>query len=135
MEAGAIYTQQAVETVITGFGNIYFNCDFLFAFTTLLAYYYIAETTLTYLDRQLKYGWLKPVLKFGFLIMVYIGSVESASLLWNLGDLGIGSMAWLNLIAILLLSKTALKVLKDYETQKKKGKIQYLILKMWGLKD
>ena len=51
--------------------------------------------------------------------MVYIGSVESASLLWNLGDLGIGSMAWLNLIAILLLSKIALKVLKDYEAQKK----------------
>lgn len=83
--------------------------------------------------RQLKYGWLKPVLKFGFLIMVYIGSVESASLLWNLGDLGIGSMAWLNLIAILLLSKTALKVLKDYETQKKEGKIQYLILKNVGI--
>jgi len=54
--------------------------------------------------------------------MVYIGSVESASFLWNLGDLGIGSMAWLNLIAILLLSKTALKVLKDYEMQKKEGK-------------
>lgn len=54
--------------------------------------------------------------------MVYIGSVESASLLWNLGDLGIGSMAWLNLIAILLLSKIALKVLKDYERQKKEGK-------------
>ena len=54
--------------------------------------------------------------------MVYIGSVESASLLWNLGDLGIGSMAWLNLIAILLLSKIALKVLKDYEAQKKEGK-------------
>ncbi|MGF2716976.1 alanine:cation symporter family protein, partial [Bacillus cereus] len=28
----------------------------------------------------------------------------------------------LNLIAILLLSKTALKVLKDYETQKRAGK-------------
>lgn len=54
--------------------------------------------------------------------MVYIGSIESASLLWNLGDLGIGSMAWLNLIAILLLSKIALKVLKDYEAQKKEGK-------------
>ncbi|PEO34166.1 alanine:cation symporter family protein, partial [Bacillus pseudomycoides] len=93
-----------------------------FAFTTLLAYYYIAETTLTYLDHKLKFKWLKTILKFGFLIMVYVGSVESASLLWNLGDLGIGSMAWLNLLAILLLSKTALKVLKDYETQKKEGK-------------
>lgn len=67
--------------------------------------------------------------------MVYIGSVESASLLWNLGDLGIGSMAWLNLIAILLLSKTALKVLKDYETQKKEGKDPVFNPKNVGLKD
>ena len=97
VEAGPIYTQQAVETVITGFGPIFISIAiFFFAFTTLLAYYYIAETTLTYLDRQLKYGWLKPVLKFGFLIMVYIGSVESASLLWNLGDLGIVGMVKLN---------------------------------------
>ncbi|MDA2164576.1 alanine/glycine:cation symporter family protein [Bacillus cereus] len=123
VDAGPIYTQQAVETVMTGFGPLFISIAiFFFAFTTLLAYYYIAETTLTYLDREVKYSWLKPVLKIGFLIMVYIGSVESASLLWNLGDLGIGSMAWLNLIAILLLSKIALKVLKDYEAQKKEGK-------------
>ncbi|PEB51420.1 sodium:alanine symporter [Bacillus pseudomycoides] len=123
VEPGPIYTQQAVETVVTGFGPLFVSIAiFFFAFTTLLAYYYIAETTLTYLDHKLKLKWLKTVLKIGFLIMVYIGSVESASLLWNLGDLGIGSMAWLNLLAILLLSKTALKVLRDYETQKKEGK-------------
>ncbi|PEI86188.1 sodium:alanine symporter [Bacillus pseudomycoides] len=123
VEAGPIYTQQAVETVMTGFGPLFISIAiFFFAFTTLLAYYYIAETTLTYLDHKLKFKWLKTILKFGFLIMVYVGSVESASLLWNLGDLGIGSMAWLNLLAIVLLSKTALKVLKDYETQKKEGK-------------
>ncbi|PEE36904.1 alanine/glycine:cation symporter family protein [Bacillus pseudomycoides] len=123
VEAGPIYTQQAVETVMTGFGPLFISIAiFFFAFTTLLAYYYIAETTLTYLDHKLKFKWLKTILKFGFLIMVYVGSVESASLLWNLGDLGIGSMAWLNLLAIVLLSKTALKVLKDYETQEKEGK-------------
>lgn len=53
--------------------------------------------------------------------MVYIGCVESASLLWAFGDLGIGSMAWLNLVAILLLAKPALKVLKDYDEQKRMG--------------
>jgi AGCS family alanine or glycine:cation symporter len=87
-----------------------------------MAYYYIAETTLIYLDKKLKLQWLKTILKIVFLFMVYIGSVESASLLWALGDLGIGSMAWLNLIAILLLIKPALKVLKDYEVQRKAGK-------------
>ncbi|MDQ0272739.1 hypothetical protein J2S17_004632 [Cytobacillus purgationiresistens] len=64
---------------------------------------------------------MNSVWKVLFLVMVYIGSVESASLLWTLGDLGIGSMAWLNLVAILLLTKPALKVLKDYDTLKKAG--------------
>ncbi|MDQ0884911.1 hypothetical protein QFZ73_006050 [Peribacillus sp. V2I11] len=36
--------------------------------------------------------------------------------------MGIGSMAWHNLIAILLLKKPTLRVLKDYEIQKKVGK-------------
>ncbi|MBU8880666.1 alanine:cation symporter family protein [Bacillus sp. FJAT-29790] len=123
IEAGPIYTQEAVETVLPGFGSMFVSIAiFFFAFTTLFAYYYIAETTLVYLDKKLKLYWLKTVLKIAFLVMVYIGSVESASLLWALGDLGIGSMAWLNLVAILLLTKPALKVYNDYENQKKAGK-------------
>ncbi|MFP3886861.1 alanine/glycine:cation symporter family protein [Priestia filamentosa] len=123
IEAGPIYTQEAVDTVLPGFGSIFVSIAiFFFAFTTLMAYYYIAETTLIYLDKKLKMRWLKTILKIVFLFMVYIGSIESASLLWALGDLGIGSMAWLNLIAILLLTKPALKVLKDYEAQRKAGK-------------
>lgn len=123
IEAGPIYTQEAVETALPGFGSTFVSVAiFFFAFTTLMAYYYIAETTLVYLDKKLKFEWLKTVLKIAFLVMVYIGSVESASLLWALGDLGIGSMAWLNLTAILLLTKPTLKVLKDYEVQKKAGK-------------
>ncbi|WP_369903538.1 alanine/glycine:cation symporter family protein [Bacillus manliponensis] len=123
IEAGPVYTQQAVETIFPGFGPLFVSIAiFFFAFTTLLAYYYIAETTLIYLDHKFKWKWLKTVLKVVFLIMVYIGSVESASLLWNLGDLGIGSMAWLNLLAIILLTKPALKVLKDYEKQRKEGR-------------
>jgi AGCS family alanine or glycine:cation symporter len=41
---------------------------------------------------------------------------------WTLGDLGVGIMAWLNIIAILILQKPAMLALRDYETQKKAGK-------------
>ncbi|OJH18999.1 sodium:alanine symporter [Bacillus obstructivus] len=123
VEAGPIWTQEAVESVIPGFGSLFVSIAiFFFAFTTLMAYYYIAETTLVFLDKKLKFNWLKTVLKIVFLGMIYFGSVKSASLLWALGDLGFGSMAWLNLVAILLLTKTAIKVFKDYEDQKKAGK-------------
>lgn len=54
--------------------------------------------------------------------MTFYGSVKTASLAWALGDVGVGSMAWLNIIAILLLTKPTLKVLKDYEAQLKDGK-------------
>ncbi|MFJ7971867.1 alanine/glycine:cation symporter family protein [Psychrobacillus sp. NPDC096389] len=123
IEPGPIYTQQAVETVFPGYGGLFVAIAiFFFAFTTLMAYYYIAETTLVYLDRKLKAQWLKTALKLIFLAMVYIGSVKSAAFMWALGDLGFGSMAWLNMIAILLLAKPTLKVLKDFDVQMKAGK-------------
>nr|WP_263325183.1 alanine/glycine:cation symporter family protein [Neobacillus sp. Marseille-Q6967] len=123
VEAGPAYTQMAVETVMSGFGPGFVAIAILFfAFTTLMAYYYIAETTLVYLSGKRDVPWLKTILKIVLLIMTYVGSVFSASTMWALGDIGFGSMAWLSLIAILLLIKPALKVLKDYDIQKKAGK-------------
>lgn len=122
VEAGPMWTQAAVESVIPGFGGLFVAIAiFFFAFTTLMAYYYISETTLVYLGKKRRLKGLKAGLMIVFLGMIYLGSVENASLLWALGDFGFGSMAWLNLVAILFLTKTALKVFKDYEEQKKAG--------------
>ena len=38
-----------------------------------------------------------------------------------MGDIGVGAMAWINLIVILLLSPKALRALRDYEKAKKQG--------------
>ncbi len=120
--AGTAYTQAAVSTVFANYGSGFVAIAiFLFAFTTLMAYYYIAETTLVFLDRKLRYPILKLLLKIVFLVVVYLGSVESVSLMWGLGDIGFGSMCYLNFIAIVLLSRPAIKVLKDYDRQKKAG--------------
>lgn len=121
--AGAAYTQAALGTVFGGFGGTFVAIGiFFFAFTCLMAYYYIAETALVYLDQKLKYPVLNTVLRVVFLIVVFTGSVQSAGLMWGLGDIGFGSMCYLNLIAIVLLSKPALKALNDYDRQKKAGK-------------
>jgi AGCS family alanine or glycine:cation symporter len=96
---------------------------FCFAFTTIIAYYYMAETNFAYLDKNNKYFRYG---KWGIAAMVlfstYYGAVKTADAAWTLGDIGVGSMAWLNLIAILILRKPALKALKDYRAQKKQGK-------------
>lgn len=54
--------------------------------------------------------------------MVMFGSVSSLSLVWNMADLFMGLMAIVNLIALALIGKIAIAVLKDYLRQKKEGK-------------
>ena len=53
--------------------------------------------------------------------MVVFGAYHNAAMAWTLGDIGVGLMAWLNVIAILILQKPALIALRDYERQKKLG--------------
>ncbi|MBP1934058.1 AGCS family alanine or glycine:cation symporter [Ammoniphilus resinae] len=122
VKAGPYFTQQAVESVLPGFGAPFVAIALLFfAFTTIMAYYYIAETNLAYLNRKVRRVWSEHILRIAVLGMVYYGCVKTAELAWALGDIGVGSMAWLNLIAILLLSRPTLVALKDYEKQKRMG--------------
>lgn len=122
VEPGPGFTQAAVEQVIPGFGAGFVAVSlFFFAFTTIMAYYYIAETNIAYLIRGRENKWAIPLLKVVILAATFYGTIKEAALAWKLGDTGLGIMVWLNLIAILILAKPALKALKDYEQQKKQG--------------
>lgn len=119
---GPGYTQAAIETVFPGSGAAFVAIAlFFFAFTTIMAYYYIAETNVAYLMRGKNGTWLMTGLKIMLLIATFYGAVKTADLAWALGDVGLGIMVWLNLIAILILAKPALQTLKDYEEQKQQG--------------
>lgn len=130
VDGSAIYTQAAVDKALSGRDQ--FDPDFkgvgsytvaialfFFAFTTLMAYYYIAETNVAYLTRKRGGPLLMLLLKVGILASVFVGCVKTAKLAWDLGDLGVGLMAWLNIIAIIILQKPALRALRDYEEQRK----------------
>ena len=121
--SGPGYVQTALEHVMPGFGAIFVAVALLFfAFTTIVAYYYIAETNISYIDRHAKYPWLKFLLKAAIIGATVYGTVKTADLAWALGDIGVGLMAWLNLVAIVLLRNVAFKCLRDYEAQKAVGK-------------
>ncbi|MGL4996032.1 MAG: alanine/glycine:cation symporter family protein, partial [Deefgea sp.] len=123
MAAGTGYTQSAVESIFPGFGAMFVGVALLFfAFTTIIAYYYIAESNVAYLVKKGRgSGTALFLLKCVLLATVVYGAVRTSDLAWGLGDIGVGLMAWLNIIAIMLLQKPALLALKDYEAQQAQG--------------
>jgi AGCS family alanine or glycine:cation symporter len=121
---GPAYTQAAVDSLAPGLGASFVALAvMLFAFTTIVAYYYMAETNIQYINRTFHRPWTIVVLKVAIIASVGFGAVRSAGTAWDLGDLGVGLMAWLNIVAILILQRPALVALRDYEAQKRAGRV------------
>ncbi|OAQ39591.1 sodium:alanine symporter [Pedobacter psychrophilus] len=132
---GAEYTQLAIASHFPSLGAGFIAISLLFfAFTTIMAYYYIAETNLSYLDKSGNKIWVY-LLRILILVATFYGTIKTAEAAWTLGDIGVGIMAWLNVVAIVLLRKPALKVLKDYERQRKLGKDPVFVAKDAGIEN
>jgi len=124
-ELGANYvgfTQAAIDTVLGGFGSIFISIALaFFVFTTIMAYYFYSESSIIYLCSlngkcsQRTEMLLIRVLQIAQLTAIVFGAVKEANLVWTLGDIGVGIMAWVNVIAIILLSNKAFGALKEYE--------------------
>ncbi|WP_286267550.1 alanine/glycine:cation symporter family protein [Thalassotalea atypica] len=126
---GPAFTQLAVDSVLPGVGKPFIALAlFFFAFTTILAYFFIADNNISYINRTFKKPFLRFVLKIGIMAAVFYGTVAEPSAAWVLGDIGVGLMAWLNIIGILIIffmAKPAIKALRDYEAQQKAGVEKY----------
>ena len=53
--------------------------------------------------------------------MVMIGALSSLDLVWSMGDVCMALLTLCNLVAIVLLGKHAFTLLKDYNTQQRRG--------------
>lgn len=62
-----------------------------------------------------------PIFRACVVVMVFVGSIASLSIVWDLADLFMALMAIVNLIAIVLLGKYAIAALRDYNAQKAKA--------------
>lgn len=123
------FTQMAVSSMFGGFGSVFVAVAvFFFSFTTIMAYYYIAEVNVAYLTRSFKTSGALFAIKLVLLSAVAYGAVNSSGYIWNMGDVGVGLTAWLNIVGILIIffmGKPAIKALQDYEAQKKAGVKEY----------
>ena len=117
---GIELTQMALVSQVGPWGGTFISiCILLFAFSSIIGNYYYGETNIQFITEN-------KVVLYGYRIlvaaMVLFGSIASMDLVWNIADVFMGLMAILNLIAIVLLSKIAIKALQDYTAQKKAGK-------------
>ena len=134
-EAGVLdgipFVQQAIAVNVGKWGIHFITAAiFAFAFSSLIGNYYYAESNILFIKDN-------KVLLFVFrctcILAVFFGAQANFSTMWNIADITMGCMAVVNIIAILLLGNTAIKVLKDYESQRKAGKDPIFYEKNIGL--
>jgi AGCS family alanine or glycine:cation symporter len=114
------FTQSAVDTVFAGFGSEFVSIAMLFfTFSTIMAYYFYAESSILFLFKgrisSSRERLLIRVLQVVLIAAIVFGAVREADLVWMLGDIGVGLMAWVTVISILFLCPKALRALKEYE--------------------
>lgn len=117
---GIQITQAALGTHMGSWAEVFLAIAILlFAYSSIIGNYYYGETNIEFIKTNK--AWLF-IYRLAVVGMVIFGSVAKFQLVWDMADLFMGLMAVLNLIAITLLAKTAIKVLKDYARQRKEGK-------------
>jgi AGCS family alanine or glycine:cation symporter len=118
---GTPLTQAAMTVHIGGAGQYFIAIAILFfAFTSIIGNYSYAENAMTFLRAGNMPG--LTVLRLGVMAMVVWGAYESVATVFNAADASMGLMATVNLIAIVLLSGTVVKLTRDYRAQRKAGK-------------
>ncbi|NHI01421.1 MULTISPECIES: alanine/glycine:cation symporter family protein [Oceanimonas] len=119
---GIELTQKALANEVGDWGNIFIAIAILFfAFTSIVANYAYAENNLVFLEHNHPAGLL--VFRLFVLGMVMFGSIGELPTIWAMADTSMGMMALINLVAILLLSGVVIKLAKDYNDQRKLGRL------------
>ena len=117
---GIPYVQAAIQANVGNWGIHFITFSiFAFAFSSLIGNYYYAESNILFIkDSKV----LLNIFRATCCVVVFLGAQADFGLVWNLADITMGAMAIVNIIAIFLLGKIAVKALKNYEDQKKAGK-------------
>lgn len=122
------YTQAALDSALNGFGNQFVTIAlFFFVFTTVMAYYFYSESSIMYMFDVSGKGGSRAeklcvwALRIVILAATVFGAVRETNVVWMLGDIGVGLMAWVNVIALLILCPKAIRALKDYESRLRNG--------------
>ena len=93
---------------------------FLFSFSTFIGILFYARSNVAYLCGN---NWLsQTAYKVLALVMLFVGGLQAYTIVWDLGDVGIGLMTIINLIILVPMSKEAIAILDKKEDKAEKLK-------------
>lgn len=105
---GIVVTQQAYTYVFGGFGSIFIAASlFFFAFSTIIGWYYYAETNVRYLFNS---NLAVPIYQILVVFSIFAASLFDVKLVWDMADLFNGLMVLPNLLALLILSPMVIQL-------------------------
>ncbi|MCF7915753.1 MAG: alanine:cation symporter family protein [Spirochaetaceae bacterium] len=110
---GASLTSTAYNMALPGgFGQLIVSFGLLlFAFTTILTWYYYGYKSLEFITGEK----IAAYYKYVWVVLVFVGAIASLGFVWNLSDAFNGLMILPNLIALIALSGVVFKMLREYE--------------------
>ena len=118
-QAGVVLTQTAVAAVVGEWGRVFVSLALLlFVFTTLIYNYYLGENALGFFTAK---RWPVQLYRLLVVALVLWGSIQDLGTVFAFADLTMGLLAICNLVALALLFKVGLRLMRDYDNQLKAG--------------
>lgn len=117
---GIVLTQNSLAAVVGDWGRSFISVALaLFVFTSILYNYYLGENNLRFILGKNR----KALLSYRALVLALIlwGSVQDLSTVFAFADITMTLSALVNLIALVLLCRVGLRLLADYDAQRKAG--------------
>jgi len=117
---GIALTQNSLAAVVGEWGRVFISVALaLFVFTSMLYNYYLGENNLRFLvgeNRKALIGYRALVL-----VLIFWGSIENLQTVFAFADIAMTMLAFVNLVALAMLFKICMRVLKDYDDQRRAG--------------
>lgn len=117
---GIALTQNSLAAVVGEWGRLFISVALaLFVFTSILYNYYLGENSLRFLVGENR----KALIGYRALVLVLIlwGAIENLGTVFAFADITMTLLALVNLIALAMLFKVGMRILRDYDEQRKAG--------------
>ena len=117
---GVVLTQQSMVGHLGSWAQYYLTAAILlFSFSSVVYNYYLGENALTFMTQK---SWPVHALRLAVVAIVFLGAIApGATAVFFFSDPLMGVLAVINLLALIMLFPTAMRLLQDYRKQLKEG--------------